>query len=112
MADSDHTFLAMWCSEGLEYLADITKHEQTQVWNALKGSDTKALPNINAMVLRARCNSQRHYEIYLFTAQAGITENDLRSMFEADPQYAVDLIRERGQKLYSDRASGKKEVIV
>ena len=112
MEKSEHTFLAMWCNEGLEYVVDITAHEQKQVWKSLKGEEVQALPNLNAMILRARYNSQRHYEIYMISAAAGITENDLRSMFENDPQYAADLIRERGTKLYSDRANKKKEVIV
>lgn len=112
MEKPDHTFLAMWCNEGLECIVDITAHEQKQVWNALKGEEPTALPDLNAMILRARYNSQRHYEIYVVSATSGITESDLRTMFENDPQYAANLIRERGTKLYSDRATKKKEVIV
>jgi hypothetical protein len=108
----EHTFLAMWCSEGLECIIDITAHEQKQLWETLKGGEVKALPNLNAMMLRARYNSQRRYEIYIVGAVEGITEQDLRSMFDNDPQYAADLIRERGTQLYSDRAVGKKEKII
>jgi hypothetical protein len=53
--------------------------------------------------LRARFNSHRHYEIYIITATPGITEDDVRDMFEADPQTAADTIRRIGQKYYSDR---------
>lgn len=108
----EHTFLAMWCSEGLECIIDVTAHEQKQIWSSLKGEEVKALPNLNAMMLRARYNSQRRYEIYLVSASEGITERDLKEMFNNDPQYAADLIRDRGKMLYSDRANGKKEIII
>ena len=53
--------------------------------------------------LRARYNSQRHYEIYIFNAQEGITKEDIQDMFDADPQTAADLIRKHGHRYYSDR---------
>ena len=36
-------------------------------------------------------------------AVAGISDEDIRSMFENDPQGSADLIRDRGRKIYSDR---------
>ena len=109
---SDHLFLVMWCCEGLECVFDITTHEKEQLWKTLKGQETSALPNLNSLVLRARYNSQRHYEIYTVTATSGITSQDLTDMFNADPQYAADLIRARGHKIYSDRASASHVKIV
>lgn len=108
----EHTFLLMWCCEGLEYVTDITAHEQKQMWATLKGNEAQRLPNLNALMLRARFNPQRHYEIYLVSATEGITAADLEGMFNADPQYAADLIRARGKQLYSDRAQRAKDVIV
>jgi hypothetical protein len=107
----DHIFLVMWCSEGLECVIDITKIEQKNIWAALKGQPTTSLPNLNAMVLRARYNPQRFYEIYTVKAHEGITAEDIRELFENDPQSAADLIRERGHKLYSDRNKENKVVI-
>jgi hypothetical protein len=34
---------------------------------------------------------------------SGITDQDIRAMFEENPQAMADLIRERGHKIYSDR---------
>jgi hypothetical protein len=109
---SDRTFIVMWCSEGLECVVDITSIERKNSWAILKGEPTTALPNLNAMVLRARYNSQRSYEIYLVTAVPEITEQDIAEMFENSPQEAADLIRERGRQIYSDRANKSKVVIV
>ena len=101
---SDHQFVAMWDCHGLEYLGDITADEQDRTWSALQGKPkSSTLPNLMHLELRARYNSQRHYEIYIFNAQEGIGAEDIREMFDADPQTAADTIRRIGHKFYSDR---------
>jgi hypothetical protein len=101
---SNHQFVAMWDCYGLEYLGDITAAEQSRTWSALQGkpADSK-IPNLLHLELRARYNTQRHYEIYIFNAVEGITEDDIREMFEANPQHAAETIRRIGHKYYSDR---------
>jgi hypothetical protein len=92
----------MWDCNGLEAVqavpapADIT-------FALLKGDQPPVIPKLMHWQLRARFNSHRHYEIYIIIATPGITEDDIRSMFEADPQTAADTIRRIGQKYYSDR---------
>ena len=98
-------FVVVWDCYGLEYVGNVTEYEQDQVWSTLTGksSTVKPLANINHIVLRARFNSQRNYEIYFVTAVDGITADDIRDMFETNPQNAADTIREIGQQYYSDR---------
>lgn len=102
---SDHQFVAMWDCHGLEYVGDITADQQRRMWEQLKGElpSECGIPNLLHLELRARYNSQRHYEIYIFNAQEGISAEDIREMFEADPQTAADTIRRIGHKFYSDR---------
>lgn len=109
----NHQFLVMWCNEGLEYVVDITADEQRRAWEQLRGElpSERAVPNLGQLILRARYNSQRHYEIYTVEAVSGITEQDLREMFEADPQSAANLIRQRGHCLHSDREDSSRTVI-
>ena len=101
--ERDGIFAVMWDQTGLEAVqkvpnpADIT-------FALLKGAEPPTLPALMHWTLRARYNSQRHYEIYLITATPGIGEDDIRSMFEASPQTAADTIRRIGQEYYSDRA--------
>lgn len=100
---SSHQFVAMWDCYGLEYLEDITEVMGSATWAALKGEQPQPLPNLMHLELRARYNSQRHYEIYIFDAVDGITKDDIRDMFESSPQIAADTIRRLGHCYYSDR---------
>lgn len=95
-------FAIMWDCYGLEAVARIPDPADT-TFALLKGVEPPAMPNINMWELRARFNTQRNYEIYLITATPGISEDDIREMFEADPQGSAETIRRIGQKFFSDR---------
>ena len=106
------TFVVVWDNTGLEYVGNVTEDEQRRAWGNLSGKSVPSqLPNVNHLLLRARYNSQRHYEIYLVAATDGITTDDIRDMFEASPQTAADTIRRIGHCYYSDRKDYNKVVI-
>ena len=109
----NHQFLVMWCNEGLECVVDITEDEQRRMWQQLKGEKVSetSVPNVYHMILRARYNQQRAYEIYTVTATEGITADDIRDMFENSPQTAADTIRERGHCIHSDRVQEDRVLI-
>jgi hypothetical protein len=114
-------FIAMWDNTGLESIFDVDAemaqrdaYEKRKLWNILK--DEKMLEYrssipLQSLILRARANSQRHYEIYQFTTD-GIDIDDVKSMFEDNPQFIVNHIRKNGRKIYSDRFEVKNSVIV
>jgi hypothetical protein len=108
-----HQFLIVWDQLGLEYCVDITEDEQRRMWQSLKNEPVSetAVPNLNHIMLRARLNSHRHYEVYICEATDGITAEDIRDMFEASPQTAADTIRRLGHCMHSDRAERHKVVI-
>ena len=105
------TFVLSWDHLGLEACVNVTELDQRQMWEILSGQkkDTKhgRDHNVNSimhmLMLRARFNTHRHYEIYAIDVDETIDEQDLRAMFEEDPQSSADLIRARGRQLYSDR---------
>lgn len=107
--DDSDWFVVSWCCEGLEGIIPISELERQQTFDLLCGKESTVNPHssVNMMVLRARFNTQRFYEIYAVSAAKGITADDIRGMFEADPQCAADIIREKGQKIYSDRRTSK-----
>lgn len=104
-------YLAMWDMNGLECVIDVTKHlkevknhEKKVIWEVLKDENFKDIgpPKIplNMMILRARYNSQRQYEIYEFMSAMDIDE--IKKVFQVSPQSIVDWIRKNGHKVYSD----------
>jgi hypothetical protein len=105
---------------GLEALIDVTKlnkeHEQWEkenIFRILKEQDTTLKPAhvpLQMMIMRAKANTQRHYEIYAFDSE--LSEEDIRETFEDSPQVMADAIRNVGHKFYSDRADKKQQVIV
>lgn len=98
-------FIISWDCTGIEAVINITDYEKETTWATLKDQDPPVRLGsiVNHLMLRARANSQRHYEIYTMQVQEGITDEDIRGMFDADPQGSADLIRDRGNKIYSDR---------
>ena len=107
-----NTYLAMWDMYGLEYLFNVTEWHKRTTWAILAENDRPDSPSIQMMILRAKANSQRCYEIYSFNAEPNVTEESIRLMFQTNPQDIVDIIRKQGEKIYSDRSETKKQVIV
>lgn len=106
----DGIFAVMWDCHGLESVVRIPQPSDT-TFALLANKKPPEIPNIMHWKLRARYNSQRHYEIYTFTAQPGIDVDDIRDMFETDPQYAADTIRRLGHCIHSDRVKENQIVI-
>ena len=102
----------MWDNTGLECVIDITEREQMQAWAQLQDQEGPSAIPINMLILRARYNSQRHYEIYAVTATEGITKDDITEMFENSPQTAADTIRRLGRCIHSDRVNQSEVKIV
>lgn len=102
-------FAIMWDCYGLEAVARIPDPADT-TFAVLANQPPPKMPNINMWELRARLNPQRNYEIYLITAQPGITEQHIRDMFEADPQGSADTIRRIGQKFASHRETAERVI--
>jgi len=119
-------FILSWDNTGLEACIDVTKDrdssetfEQDKLFDIIRDPDSvprnehlvKVNQMVGMMIMRARANPQRHYEIYTVTTDCGITQQDLRDLFEVSPQTAANTIRERGNRLYSDRVDQKNIVI-
>ena len=111
MMTTTNAYLIVWCSTGLESVIPIGQYElidRENTFRILNDADPLSNPVnhiISTLVIRARYNSQRHYEIYAIEAHDGIKERDIETMFENNPQGAADLVRSIGYKLYSDRVS-------
>lgn len=112
-------FIISWDQTGVEAVVPVNdilckaqQAEAEKIWRTLADETSPQNPYareltriMSHMMMRARANSQRHYEIYLITADTGITEHDIKDMFAKSPQSAAETIRGIGTKLYSDRVN-------
>ena len=108
---SNNVFILSWDCHGLEACVDATDLDKQAMWNTLKDGENarnSVGATLHYLMMRARLNSQRHYEIYSITADPEITKEDLIQQFTDNPQGMADLIRERGNKIYSDRVDSTK----
>jgi hypothetical protein len=112
-------FLAVWDMLGLEALFDVGAHyreveewEKRNIWSVLKEEDREPKPlgpPLTLLLIRARINAQRKYEIYEFTSE--LSYNEVFRLFESDPNTIAQSIRDVGHKIYSDRENSKNQVI-
>ena len=117
--DKAKRYLAMWDRLGLECLFDVDAElhkldiwEKSKILSILKEERHPAKPNgipLQMLILRARFNSQRVYEIYEFSATLSFDE--IKEQFESNPQLIVDWIRKNGGKIYSDYVEDKQWMI-
>lgn len=118
-------FVVTWCSEGLESIVDIGEiflreeaQEKEAVFNILSDKPHSKGPLRNEIThivgrlkMRARMNSQRNYEIYMVMTDEAITKDILEQLFEETPQEIVDMIRENGTVLLSNRNTTPAKII-
>lgn len=107
----NNKFIVMWCTEGLECVIDVSTLEHDALIAKLSGQNYSVPFNIATLILRARANSQRHYEIYSIETDPAISKEALENSFESNPQHIVDLIRSNGHKIYSDRINSTRQKI-
>ena len=113
-------YLAVWDCNGLESLHDVDYHmdrynewERQQVIAILKEEQIPARPTgipLQMLLLRAKVNSQRAYEIYEFNST--LKYDELKEAFNDNPQPIVEWIRKNGKQVYSDYVKQNRKMIV
>ena len=91
-------FVAYFDCLGFECILDATAHERKAIFSALKNEQHPRFP-LPEMILRAKFNPQRSPEIWMFNSEIAL--EDLKVYAEEDPQFLADLIRSKGQALYT-----------
>jgi len=112
------SYVLSWDCTGLESVICVSDIAKEETWQALMRDHTKdddwsgrsetATSIVWKLMMRARFNTHRHYEIYIVEVDDTITPDDIRDWFDQSPQDTADLIRARGRQLYSDRLQSKK----
>lgn len=96
--DRSRVFIAMWCCDGFEVIADLTRWEKQTLLDNIAGKKPAQPPvNLYALTMRAQFNPQRNYEIWIITTTEDLDEDVMWDYAQANPQALVDMIRERGK---------------
>jgi hypothetical protein len=110
----------MWDMNGLEVIydlepvfAEIEAWEKENLFAMIKEEQHRSKPipiPIQQMIIRARMNPQRSYEIYEFKSNFNIDE--VQELFNTKTQIVVNWIREHGYKIYSDYSSKQHNQVI
>lgn len=108
---TSNAFIFSWDNLGIESIVPISQYETIDRDNTMRIlREQRPVRNpinsvLQMLLLRARFNPQRHYEIYAIDCDPSLDEKFWREQWEEFPQETAELIRERGHKLYSDRST-------
>lgn len=108
-------WVVLFDSEGLDTLVPWGDLAQDRIMTTLSGGNIKsANPQhiVSRMMLRARFNEQRFPEVWTYQTDNDIEYNEMRSLWEANPQYMADLIREKGEQLFGDKPGTKRKQVI
>lgn len=104
-------YICMWDENGFETLKDCTAWERETFLNTIAGKALKPAPvNLQAMMMRARFNPQRAYEIWTFNTTEELDEEALWVYADTNPQALVDMIRDRGKQLYANSKNAEARI--
>lgn len=104
-------YICMWDENGFETLKDCTKWERETFLNTIAGKTLTPAPvNLQAMMMRARFNPQRAYEIWTFNTTEELDEDTLWVYANDNPQALVDMIRNRGKQLYANSKNAEARI--
>lgn len=104
-----NAFIFSWDCHGIESIVPISQYEHIDRDNTMRILREQSVVRsplnsiIQSLMLRARYNPQRNYEIYAIDCDASLDEEFWKNQWQDYPQETADLIREKGHKLYSDR---------
>ena len=108
---TSNAFIFSWDNLGIESIVPISQYETIDRDNTMRIlREQRIVRNpingvLQMLLLRARFNPQRHYEIYAIDCDPSLDEKFWREQWDEFPQETAELIRERGHKLYSDRST-------
>lgn len=111
-----NAFIFSWDMYGIESIVPITQYEhwdKNNLIRMLKEEKTERNPLdsiVRSLLIRARVNEQRHYEIYAIDCSEEMDEKFWREQWEQFPQETANIIREKGHRLFSNRIT--KEAVI
>jgi hypothetical protein len=96
------TWVIVWDDIGLESLANLTEIDCADTMKRLQeGSALDGISRtLRMMQLRARLNSHRNPEIWVFAVDGSISKTRMEKAFGMDPDGVKQMIRDKGIKQF------------
>jgi hypothetical protein len=105
-------FLVYFDNLGFEAVFDLDQIHSDATMAALKDESYSMPFNLNALLLRARFNSQRFPEIWVFEVSDEVSEEDVRNMAAENPQALADFARANGKNFYGRTNISDREPVI
>jgi len=108
-------WVVLFDNEGLDSLVPWGELAQDRMMTTLSGGEIKsANPQhiVSGMMMRARFNSQRSPEVWTYQTEEEVEYEDMRDLWEDNPQYMADLIRDKGEQLFGDKPGTKRKQVI
>lgn len=101
--DGYHRFIISWDDLGVEAVHDINAEQSKRVEAALREEAYEhqdPVQLLEMILLRARFNTPRNYNVYAINMPDHLTEDAVRLMFEENPEIMFELVKKKGVKFY------------
>lgn len=108
-------WVVLFDDEGLDTLVPWGDLAQDRMMTKLSGGE---MPSenpqhiVSRMMLRAKFNEQRSPELWTYQTDEDIEYADMRELWESNPQYMADLVREKGEQLHGDKPGTKRKPVI
>jgi hypothetical protein len=114
--DDARLMIIMWDQYGLEAVIDVTQEQKNRLFDMIAGQDNSfdqwLSRTVSYSILRAQVNSQRNYEIYSVRVDSAVTADDMAQWFNDNPQQMADLMRQKGNSLYTAAGAGHRKQVI
>jgi hypothetical protein len=107
-------WVVLFDNEGVDTLVPWGELAQEQMLATLSGEKPPSSPNhiVSRMMLRARFNQHRHPEVWGYNTEEDIAYDDMRDLWEDNPQYMADLVRSKGEQFFGDKPGTKRKQVI
>ena len=108
-------WVVLFDNEGLDTLVPWGELVADRMMTTLSGGNIQSEnPQhiVSRLMLRPRFNEQRFPEVWTYQTDNDIEYSEMRSLWEVNPQYMADLIREKGEQLHGDKPGTKRKQVI
>jgi hypothetical protein len=105
-------WVVLFDNEGLDTLVPWTDIAQDRMITKLSGGQIKSQnPQhiVSRIMMRAQFNPQRFPEVWTYQTDTDLPYDQMREMWNSDPQHMADLVRSKGDQLYGDKPGCKRK---